>query len=112
MKNNIQVNPEDVSLEMIIEIFALWDKIYPDRLSPGEACERGHYIHNKGRVEFVDYRKNTELAPKKYYSDGIAIDWDNIFMSNLAYEKRCEEDEFKLPGIDKAVTLYFHIKEN
>jgi len=103
---------EEVPIEMVIEIFAMWDQIYPDRLSPGEICEIGHYLHDKSKVEFIDYKKNPELAPKKYYSDGVPIDWNNIFISNLEYHKRVEEHEYNLPGIEQIVPIYFHLKKN
>jgi hypothetical protein len=87
---------EDNDIQMIIEIYKIWDKIYPERFCPGEIPQgtsiqlydknnilketpiqrkiRKMLTHNRKFLDDVDYRWNPELAPKKYYSDGVPID--------------------------------------
>jgi len=125
MPNNSE---EENELQTIIEIYQVWDKIYPDRYAPGEIPTetsfypydlsiakretpiqkriRRNITHGRKFLDDIDYRWNPELAPKKYYSDGILIDWHNLLESNQAYRNRCENHEFKLPGIETAIILY------
>lgn len=119
---------EEMSTEMIIRIYKILDEIYPERFAPGEIpYVTGHYsrdldddnietpiqkriremiTHGKGFLEYIDYKRNPELAPKKYYSDGVPIDWHNLDESNDAYCDRCEKDGYKLPEIETAISLY------
>jgi hypothetical protein len=105
-----------------IEMYELWDRLYPERYSPGETPTgtkfyideivpetaiqrriRDMITHGKKFPNYIDARWTPEIAPKQYYSDGIKVDWHNLKRSNQEYRKRCSKHEFGIPGIEELV---------
>jgi hypothetical protein len=108
-----------------MDIYNLWEKIYPERLAPGETLLdarfypdnsdiietpiqeriRNMIMHNRQYIDYIDATINPELAPKKYYSDGIKIDYKHLKQSNAAYRRRCAKHEWGLPGLEKLIII-------
>ncbi|MGV8141812.1 MAG: hypothetical protein ACP5NW_05210 [Candidatus Woesearchaeota archaeon] len=115
----------DLSQEEI-ELYNLWDKIYPERFAPGETPEdtrirltedeyvetpiqcriRNMITYGKRFSDYVDARWNPYIIPKKYYSDGFPVDWHNLEKSNQEYNDRSDKHEFGLPGIENLLLIY------
>jgi len=109
----------------ISKIFAEWNKMYPEKLVPAETpispiipieeFKNPTLIQKRiedivtngtGYSEYIDLRINPTCAIKKYYSDGIKIDWNNLEKSNRQYELRCEKSGQMFPGIEQAIIYY------
>ena len=110
-------------LYQISKIYKEWARLYPDRLLPGETAVKNPEIiiplknmrkeqtpiqnriedmitYNKRYWDMINLGFNLGYNQKKYYSDGIPIDWFNIYESNKQYISRCEDSGRMFPGIE------------